>query len=111
VVAYVRLVNATALLEAIAAHGTGTQTEVAASAGISLQRLNQIVREVAPVVPVATAAALERALGVPVGALFAPDDAELLRRYIANASSPSTPDSPEPASPPAPPSGARQARP
>lgn len=87
--AYVRLKSAEAMLQALAEHG-GTQAALAASAGISGQRLNQIIREVSAVIPVHTAAALERALGVEVGSLFAPDDAELLRRYLAAPSCPDT---------------------
>lgn len=110
-VAYVRLRNAEVLREAIAAHGSGTQAELASKAGISFQRLNQIVRQVAPVVPVRTAAQIERALGLEVGALFEPDDAPLLARYLRTAGEPSTSDTVEPASPPAPPSDAERAVP
>jgi transcriptional regulator with XRE-family HTH domain len=37
-------------------------------------------------VSIRTAAAIETALGVPVGTLFQPDDAELLGRYLATSS-------------------------
>lgn len=62
----------------------GTQTSVAAYAGITLARVNQLVRGVSLVVPARTGEAIEAALGLRTGTLFQPDDADVLRRFLAH---------------------------
>lgn len=85
-VAYVRVRSSQELLAHVLAKGT--QTEVAASAGMQLARLNAIVRGKAPVIPARRAAALEQALGVPLGTLFASEEPELMARYCLGSYAP-----------------------
>lgn len=82
--ALVRIVNQ----EQFAAHfaARGVQSEIARRAGLSRARLNQLVRGTYPVVSIRTAERIETALGVGIGTLFAPIDAELLGRYLAASS-------------------------
>jgi DNA-binding Xre family transcriptional regulator len=80
VVAYVRIRRPDRFREALAAWGT--QTELAAHVGLSLQRVSQLATGVAPVIRASSAAAIEEVLGVRPGALFAADEADLLARYL-----------------------------
>lgn len=61
----------------------GSQASVAARAGISTVRLSQILHGTTKSVAVAVAVALENAVNVHKGTLFALPDAELARHYIA----------------------------
>lgn len=78
--AFVRIVNRQQFADHFAAKGV--QAEVARRAGISRTRVNQLIHGASTTVSVRIAADIEIALGVPVGTLFAPDDAELLGRYL-----------------------------
>lgn len=62
----------------------GEQSRVADRAGITLARINQLVRGVSLTVPARTGELIEAALGLRTGSLFQPDDPEVLRRYLAN---------------------------
>ena len=66
----------------LAVDRAGTQTDVAAAARVSLQRLNQLYVGTHDVLEVRKAARLERVLAVPVGSLFAAVDAPLLIPYM-----------------------------
>jgi DNA-binding transcriptional regulator YdaS (Cro superfamily) len=68
---YVRVRKQSALRRAV--EHAGTQTDVAERAGMSVQRLNQLITGVAPSIRVRQAAALEDTLGVVRGALFVVD--------------------------------------
>lgn len=61
---------------------TGTQVDVAAAAGLSTQRLNQLYTGTHTTVEVRKARRLEQALGVPHGTLFAAVDGPLLMPYL-----------------------------
>lgn len=93
--AYVRVRKVDLLVECIDA--TGTQVEVAAAAGLSVQRLNQLYTGGHDVIEVRKARRLEEALGVPHGALFTAVDAPLLAPYIRLADDPE--DDPDPGEP------------
>jgi len=78
--AYVRIRKPDVLREYIDL--VGTQTDVAALAGLSLQRLNQLYIGVHDVVEVRKAARLEDVVGARRGELFEAVDGELLAPYI-----------------------------
>ena len=78
--AYVRVRKVDLLVERVDA--TGTQVDVAAAAGLSVQRVNQLVTGAHSVVEVRKARRLETALGVPHGTLFEAVDSGLLAPYI-----------------------------
>ena len=61
----------------------GTQRAVAARAGISPPRLSQILHDETGTVAVAVAVAIEDAVNVQRGTLFALPDADLARHYVA----------------------------
>jgi DNA-binding transcriptional regulator YdaS (Cro superfamily) len=69
----------------VSGRGGRTYTEVAREAGVSVPFLNQLATGNACRVRAAHAAAIEDALGVPRGSVFAlsPADAELLAPYRA----------------------------
>jgi hypothetical protein len=77
---YVRVRNGADLRAAVDA--LGTQSDVAARANLSLQRLNQLISGTAPVIGIHRAITLEDTLGVPRGSLFAVDDGRLVGPYI-----------------------------
>lgn len=62
---------------------TGTQVDIAAAAGLSTTRLNQICVGKKETIAVDKAARLERCLGVPLGTLFEACDGDELRPYIS----------------------------
>jgi hypothetical protein len=78
--AYVRVSKLEDLREAVDL--VGTQTEVAALSGLTVQRLNQIYVGVHSTLEVRKAARLEHILGVPLGTLFEAVDGTLLAPYI-----------------------------
>lgn len=78
--AYVRVRKLDDLVECIDA--TGMQVDVAAAAGLSTQRINQIYTGRHSTLEVRKARRLEEALGVPTGHLFVAIDADLLAPYI-----------------------------
>lgn len=78
--AYVRVCKHELLVEAIDL--TGTQVDVAAAAGLSVQRVNQIYTGANTVIEVRKARALEAAVGLPLGALFEAVDGPLLVPYV-----------------------------
>jgi hypothetical protein len=80
--AYVRVRKLTELRDCIDA--LGTQTDVAAAAQLSLQRVNQLYTGTSTVVEVRKAARLEDVLGLPRGSLFEALDRELLMPYMAD---------------------------
>ncbi len=61
---------------------TGLQVEVAAAAGLSVQRVNQIYTGAFSVVEVRKARALEDVLGVAHGTYFEAVDGSLLAPYV-----------------------------
>jgi transcriptional regulator with XRE-family HTH domain len=81
--AFVRIVDRQQFADHFATQGV--QAEIARRVGISRARVNQLLHG-KTTVSIRTAAAIETALGVPVGTLFQPDDAELLGRYLATSS-------------------------
>lgn len=91
--AYVRVCKREQLVEAIDL--TGTQVDVAAAAGLSVQRVNQIYTGANDVIEVRKARALEAAVGVPLGSLFQAVDGPLLVPYVHED------DDPDPAAIPA----------
>lgn len=78
--AYVRVRKVEDLVECIDA--TGTQVDVAAAAGLSVQRVNQLYTGGHDIIEVRKARRLEEALGVPHGLLFTAVDAGLLAPYL-----------------------------
>lgn len=82
--AYVRVRKLDDLRRAIDA--AGTQTDVAAAAHFSVQRLNQLALGRHDVLEVRKAARLEQVLNVPPGTLFDAIDGDLLRPYIGDSS-------------------------
>lgn len=78
--AYVRLCKREELVQRI--DETGTQVDVAAAAGLSTQRVNQLYTGAHDVLEVRKARRLEEALGVPHGSLFTAIDAQLLAPYV-----------------------------
>lgn len=82
---YVR-VRTQAALRAAVQHA-GTQAKVAERAGMSVQRLNQLVTGSAPSIRVRQAAALEDALGVARGSLFVVDNGgvDMISPYLDGA--------------------------
>lgn len=84
--AYVRVRHPEAFREAVAAWGT--QTELAAHVGLSLQRVSQLATGAAPVIKATTALAIEDVLGLNPGDLFAADEPALLAHYLGGAAPP-----------------------
>lgn len=78
--AYVRVRKLDALVAAVDA--TGTQVDVAAAAGLSTQRVNQLYTGHHSIIEVRKARRLEDALGVPPGELFTAVDGPLLLPYV-----------------------------
>jgi transcriptional regulator with XRE-family HTH domain len=78
--AYVRVRKLDDLVECIDA--TGTQVDVAAAAGLSVQRVNQLYTGAHQIIEVRKARRLEEALGVSPGALFTAVDGPLLAPYL-----------------------------
>jgi transcriptional regulator with XRE-family HTH domain len=78
--AYVRVCKHDELIQRI--DETGTQVDVAAAAGLSTQRINQIYTGAHAVLEVRKARRLEEALGLPHGSLFTAVDAPLLAPYM-----------------------------
>jgi transcriptional regulator with XRE-family HTH domain len=102
--AYVRVRKRDDLVAAIDA--TGTQVDVAAAAGLSTQRINQLFTGAHDVIEVRKARRLEDALGVPPGALFVAVDGPLLAPYVHASDSADDPHAPavddQPPEPPGP---------
>lgn len=106
--AYVRVRKLADLVECVDA--TGTQVDVAAAAGLSVQRVNQLYTGAHNIVEVRKARRLEDALGVRPGSLFEAVDRDLLTPYVTagpeGGASPAESvdeDEPPPATSPAPP--------
>lgn len=78
--AYVRVSKWEQLVEAIDL--TGTQVDVAAAAGLSIQRVNQLYVGSHNVLEVRKARQLESVLGAPLGSLFIAVDGPLLLPYV-----------------------------
>lgn len=78
--AYVRVRKHDDLVAAVDA--TGTQVDVAAAAGLSVQRVNQLYTGAHDVLEVRKARRLEDALGAPPGSLFIAVDGPLLLPYV-----------------------------
>lgn len=78
--AYVRVRKHELLVQCIDA--TGTQVDVAAAAGLSIPRINQLYTGAHAILEVRKARALEDALGVTHGVLFTAVDAALLAPYL-----------------------------
>lgn len=78
--AYVRVRKLDDLVQRI--DHTGTQVDVAAAAGLSTQRVNQLYTGAHSIIEVRKARRLEDALGVLHGTLFTAVDATLLAPYI-----------------------------
>lgn len=93
--AYVCVRELDTLVEHIDA--TGTQVDVAAAAGLSVQRVNQLYTGHHNVIEVRKAARLEEALGVPPGTLFVAVDSELLTPYVRAAADADLTEPPPPA--------------
>lgn len=104
--AYVRVRKHELLVECIDA--TGTQVDVAAAAGLSNPRINQLYTGARAILEVRKARALEDALGVAHGVLFTAVDAALLAPYLHDDDPDGDPDHERPGddSPPPPPSTA-----
>ncbi len=79
--AYVRLRDRAVLRRLVEATGL-RQSDIAPRAGISSQRLSQLITGTAPVIRAELAAQLEAALGVDRGHLFAADEPDLIRDYL-----------------------------
>jgi hypothetical protein len=88
--AYVRVRKLDELRRLIDA--AGTQTDVAAAAGLSLQRLNQLYVGTHSRLEVRKARRLEDVLHVPYGSVFAAVDGPLLEPYMTDDHDEPTPD-------------------
>lgn len=88
--AYVRVRKHDELVQRI--DDTGTQVDIAAAAGLSTQRVNQLYTGAHQIIEVRKARRLEDALGVCHGTYFEAVDAPLLAPYVLTAGPEGDPD-------------------